>query len=820
MCALYSHPGKLLKDHLYNVYRLGLKKFLSKELYFENLEELKLLTELVLITHDFGKANKYFQRKLEFKKLGREDDEEYKLLNQAGINKSNHSLLSAVCTYYIADELFKDKLLPLIAMVIVLRHHGNLKDFTDMISITEWELLEEQYQTFDLEELQTILNLSQINVNISGLTFNDIKAKLSGRPYNRIKIYLSRLLNKEENYLILNLIYSILISSDKADAIFYSKGLNYEQLEEMVLARRKLPADAADKYKKFKGWDQASNKMDKKRNQIYQEVIHSIENIDLDKERILSINVPTGTGKTLAALSAGLRLREKVGQNFRLIYTLPFTSIIDQNYERYEDVFARAGEVVDSSLLIKHHYLTPKSYIKKDVSGEELYDDEDYDVSKHLIESWNSEIIVTTFVQLLHSIFSNKNSNLIKFNNISNSIILLDEVQSIPYKYWELIKIIFKEMAKKLNCYFIFITATMPLIYSEENGEIKELAVNKEEYFDFFDRIVLDLSHYRKEMTLEVFKEFISEELVKYPGKNILIILNTIKSSIEIYEHLVEEIEQDKEELIYLSTNIVPKEREERIKQIGTNDKRQIIVSTQMVEAGVDIDLDRVYRDFAPLDSINQSCGRCNRNFDPAKKGTVILLKLLNENDRNKPFAKYVYGDILRVKTDLLLAELPDSLDEKKFFEINKKYFELVNSAKRNDISIDLLKFIKNLKYQTAFFSNHKSVFQLIEQDYETVNLFIELDQDAVEIWQRYQEINEIEIKSPEDFSIRRSRFEVIKKDFLNYVITIPKYVAKKQLDDGQLENNFNYVNFYQVKDVYRQETGFKRDEVELCSFF
>src|SRR5690554_3837381 len=98
MYSLYSHPGKLLKDHLYNVYRLGNKIFLSKDLNFENIEDLNLMTKLVLITHDFGKANKYFQKKLKLKESGREEEEEYKVLTQEGINKSNHSLLSAIFT--------------------------------------------------------------------------------------------------------------------------------------------------------------------------------------------------------------------------------------------------------------------------------------------------------------------------------------------------------------------------------------------------------------------------------------------------------------------------------------------------------------------------------------------------------------------------------------------------------------------------------------------------------------------------------------------------------------------------------------------------
>jgi CRISPR-associated endonuclease/helicase Cas3 len=821
MWSLYSHPGKLLKDHLYNVYRLGLKKFIDKDLNFSNLEEIKLLTKIALITHDFGKANKYFQRKLELKEQGKENDEEYKILTQKGINKSNHSLLSALFTYYIADEFIETQLYSLIAMVVVMRHHGNLKDFLDMISVSDWDLLEEQFNTVNLTELQCILNLSDINLQIKDLKFIELKNKLTGRDYRRIKMKLNKLLTGEENFLLINFIYSILISSDKADAIFYSKGLSYEQLEQMVFDRKIIKADSVDRYRQIMGWHLAENEMDKKRNEIYQDVINQIDKIHVKEDKILSINVPTGTGKTLTALSAGLKLRDKIGQSYRLIYALPFTTIIDQNYDEYVKVFTELGEIIDSSLLIKHHYLTPRSYIKRDSSGEELYADEDYDISKHLIESWNSEIIVTTFVQLIHSIFTNKNRELIKFNNIANSIILLDEVQSIPYKYWKLIRIIFKEMAEKLNCYFIFITATMPLIYHENDGEIIELASNKKEYYNFFDRIKLDLSHFKSEMNLHQFKEFISEELEKYPYNSILIVLNTIKTSIEIYDYIKEIVNPEEEETIYLSTNIIPREREKRIEQIGKSKKRQIVVSTQMVEAGVNIDLDRVYRDFAPLDSINQTCGRCNRNFDPNKKGVVILVRLVNENHHNKTFASYVYGDILRLKTEKLLSSLPETVHEGRFLEMNNKYFELINEVKGDEISNLLLEFIRELKYEKAFYHNDEGkIFQLIEQDYDTVNLFIELDKDAEVVWGQYQETSNIVINGPEDINKRRALFEQIKKDFLGYVITIPKKVASKQLDDNQLENNFNYVNIDQVEDVYKLETGFKRDNVELISFF
>ncbi|SDC86109.1 MULTISPECIES: CRISPR-associated helicase/endonuclease Cas3 [unclassified Candidatus Frackibacter] len=819
MRQLYSHPDKLLKDHLYNVYKLGMEKFRSKNLNFNNVDEIELMTKVILISHDFGKANEFFQRKLQLSTKGKTKCKEYQELTKQGKNKSNHSLLSALFAYYILDELIDDSLLSLFGMIIVYRHHGNLNDFRDMIRVKDWRLLEEQFVTVPLESLQEILDRVSLEVDITNLTFDEFKDKLDSYRFRRKVRKLKKILVEESNYLIVNLIYSILISSDKAEAIFYSKGLSYDKLEELVLSRREVDSEVIDKYKRLKGWNEPENKMDEQRNKIYDEVIENGMTADLSEDRILSINVPTGTGKTLSSLATGLKLRERVGQNYRLIYTLPFTSIIDQNFDVFTDVFSKTGLQVDNSLLIKHHYLTPKSYSKDD------YDDEEYDISKHLIESWNSEIIVTTFVQLLHSIFSNQNRSLLKFYNISNSIILLDEVQNIPHRYWELVKIMLQEIAYKLDCYFIFITATMPLIYSEQEKEIKELAINKREHFQFFDRIKLDLSEMKDEKTLDEFKEFIIWELEDYSNKNFLIILNTIKTSIEIYEYINELVEDGiiEGETIYLSSNIVPKEREKRIKKIGNSNQRQIIISTQMVEAGVDIDLDRVYRDFGPLDAINQTCGRCNRNFDSDKKGVVTLVKLINEDHDDILYASYIYGKTLLRNTDELLSQLPDIVKEKEFFKINKEYFKKVDDVKSNDVSINLLDKIKKLKYKKAFWNDEDEkgeVFNLIEQDFETVNIFIELDEKAHEIWRQYRSINEMEINRVDDYSKRKAKFEEIKREFLGYVITIPTQVAREQLEDEELENTFNLVDFDQYETIYDERTGFKRDKTEVDTFF
>src|SRR5450830_506841 len=141
-----------------------------------------------------------------------------------------------------------------------------------------------------------------------------------------------------------------------------------------------------------------------------------LKTLSLDNN-IYSLNVPTGTGKTLTALSFSLKLRDKIKTelNFmtKIIYSLPFLSIIDQNFKVFEDVFKNVqGYTPTTDILLKHHHLSDIFY---ETNGNVEYDTSE---SLLLIEGWNSEIIVTTFIQFFHSLISNKNRSLRKFHNI------------------------------------------------------------------------------------------------------------------------------------------------------------------------------------------------------------------------------------------------------------------------------------------------------------------------------------------------------------------------------------------------------------------
>lgn len=487
-------------------------------------------------------------------------------------------------------------------------------------------------------------------------------------------------------------------------------------------------------------------------------------------------------------MSAALKLKNKIGKDMKIIYCLPFTSVIDQNYNDYKRAIKEIKQVddVSSKDILKHHYLSPKDY-----KDEELY--YEADEGRFLTQNWNSQIVVTTFIQLFTTLFSNRNSDLIKFNSLSNSIVLLDEVQSIPYKYWKVINLYFKEISEKMNIYFIFVTATQPLIFKK--NEIKELAAHSEYYFKQCKRTKLIIKE--EEMSKEDFFCYVKEIINENPNKNILIIVNTIKLSQELYEEILNE---DSREYIYLSTSIIPKERKNRIDKVKKSTNKNVVVSTQMIEAGVDIDMDIVIRDIAPLDSINQSAGRANRESRGLYLGEVHIVKV---RGNTQLMAKYVYRDDIILQATQKALKNRDIILEEDYKEISDKYFCELNENKSDKISDELSNYIYQLEFEIV-----EEKFKLIDEQ-DKIQLFIELDDEATIIWDSYK--GYLNIKNPFE---RRNKLESIKGEFYKYVISVFRNKSRENIECG-----IGFVSKYQLENTYDQNFGYKSKE-ESCMIF
>lgn len=768
---LYSHPGRLLEEHLIGVANLA--DSFCKDKSFPQQERLKILTRTIALSHDLGKATTFFQNYLKA-----DEKEKLKFKNQ---KETRHGLFSAVCTYYLVKELLNRTnedvgYYPFFAFEVVKRHHGNLQDLIDeaIFNNEDKKLVNKQLENIN-EENFTILSQHLFEAGLPiKLTKKIISDWIDRFPeeLRAIKKALRQNIGDASNYLLLNLLYSILLDGDKSDVVVR----DFSHFDRQTGS---ISANIVDIYKSKQSFQDSS--INAIRESAYLEVIN--KEIDIEK-RFYSINLPTGLGKTLISLSFASKLRELVNNKTqgkfvpRIIYALPFLSIIEQNSDVFEKVLKANGIAPYSNILLKHHHLSEISY---QINKNEEFEP---DSAKIMIEGWNSEIIVTTFVQLFHTLLTNRNKNLRKFHRINNSIIILDEIQSIPIKYWLLIKTIFQFLTEKLNVYVIFITATEPLIF--EKTEMVSL-VERDKYFQTMNRVNLKPS-LDKDLTLEeLYSTFRIEQNKRY-----LFIFNTISAAKKYYELA----KADHKDISFISTHIIPKERLERISDIKKG-KYKIVITTQLVEAGVDIDFDVVVRDIAPLDSINQASGRCNRNNSGLEKGEVYVFSLKDET--GKKYSSYIYDSVLLDITKNILGKHQE-IQEQEFLELINNYYKETFEKKAQDESRKILEAIGKLRYDSEERENISiSDFKLIDEDYSKKNVFVEVDDDAKEVWSQY-----MELKSKDLFE-RKKAFDAIKADFYQYVISIPTKVKNSPPEFGFL----GYVRNAVISDYYNSETGF-----------
>ncbi len=768
--GILSHPNKYIEDHVSNVLNLSLRFFDNIQNQSQKEKILKDILSIIVFAHDIGKTTRFFQDYI----TGRLDKK----------SETRHSLLGGVVGFYLADIYLNsidvdDPFLRAISFILPKRHHSNLKDFLDELILNDEELklLELQINSIDNKSFKTFIeNIDFGFKQIQSFSLNDIILKDISDKLSKVKRKIRKLKDEKSIRYFIDtiLLFSILLDADKSDA-----GIKEED-KSGLFNEKYIEPTVVDKYITNKLANDKDN-INKIRTEAFNEI--SDFGIDLNK-KIYAITLPTGIGKTLLSFKLALKIADKVKQelnkDLKIIYSLPFLSVIEQNYSVFEEVL----NTNDNSVLLKYHHLTGFSYKNED-------EEYDYDTSRILIEGFNSKIIVTTFMQFFYSILSNKNKMLRKFHKFANSVIILDEVQSIPHEYWLLIRELFIEMTKRFNCYIILSTATQPLIF-EENDYVN--VVNYENYFQKFNRYKLNI-----DLTSKTVEEFYGSLNIE-DNKSYLFVMNTVPSAKKLYMLLKEKYPDDIE---FLSTHVIPKDRFQRINDIR-NKKKRIVVSTQLIEAGVDVDFDVVYRDFAPLDSIIQSAGRCNRH-GIKNEGIVNVIRL--KDDNNKFYSSRIYDTYLLNKTQEVLKQ--KYYEEKDINTLITDYFNLVKDGASDYISQRLLEMIYKLKFygeKEKEEVNSIQDFVLIKEDFYKQDVFIEKDDQAKEIWETYK--NEVVNNKKVDMFQRRKKFDEIKARFYEYVISVPIKGDSIKEDSG-----FYYISEKFLKHYYDLGTGFITDD-------
>ena len=419
------------------------------------------------------------------------------------------------------------------------------------------------------------------------------------------------------------------------------------------------------------------------------EILKNCLEMGKTEKGLFRLTVPTGGGKTVASLAFALRhaLENKMD---RIIYVIPYTSIIEQNAKVFRDILG------EENVLENHCNV-------------------DYESSEELLpmqlasENWDKPIVVTTNVQFFESLFANKSSKCRKLHNIANSVIIFDEVQMLPNDYLKPCIAMIEELINNYQVSAVLCTATQPALASffHEGISAKELCPRMEEQFEFFKRTVFEKVGVLTE------NDLIQRLEKEYQA---LCIVNTKKRAQRIYKQL------EGEGVYHLSTSMYPKHRRRILREIRERlqkNKKCILISTSLVEAGVDLDFQSVYRELAGVDSMIQAAGRCNREgLRPEKESKVYIFQF--EGKEN------VLGQ--RQQIDVAKSVIADNRDISDMESITQ-YFEMLYHIKGD--SLDKKKILDEFQNKRYNFAKVGKEFKLIEQNTKTI--FINYETEANE---------------------------------------------------------------------------------------
>ncbi len=451
-----------------------------------------------------------------------------------------------------------------------------------------------------------------------------------------------------------------------------------------------------------------------------------------------SMTLPTGMGKTLASVSWALHHAQH-NKLKRIIIVLPFISIIDQTAQELKRIFG------EEWVLEHHSNFNDDEEANRNIADENLLN-EAY-TRRLATENWDYPIIVTTSVQFFESLFGNKPSRCRKIHNIAQSVVIFDEVQTLPKELVLPTLTMLKNVQKVMGVSFLFCTATQPAFEKSEAFDgiesIQPLVENPKEVFDATRRVVyLPLNNYEP-ITIEDLCENVLER-----NDSILCVFNTKKQALLFFDAIHDCSDY---KVFHLSTSMYPAHRKKVIGNIRTclNNKEKILVSsTQLIEAGVDFDFPYLYREIAPLESIIQSAGRCNREGKLDKPGEVYIFSIDGAGSPNKQYRSLSeFANSLYKGNETLLFE------HDFFGEYYRKAFKLFIPEDKNNIGQARLGF----NFKTVAESYH-----LIEST--TTPIFILCDESKV----LYEKIRYKPILSRSDYRALQQYSVQVYDNFMN----------------------------------------------------
>ncbi|MFR2845666.1 MAG: CRISPR-associated helicase Cas3' [Hungatella hathewayi] len=728
--------------------KLILGRFLQR--YMENCtKEAELffweMLEGSIIFHDTGKINPAFQRERMKKPFKYQKD--FQILEG-----SKHSLLSSViyldyCYYLLAqmtmsiDEKRKLKSLIYVNAYIISRHHD------DLGAMREYgEKFLEGGQIYEMisrlpNEKQTLykgpFHFNQENIGTVCKAFPGGGKKRESREDDRK--------GGMELYIYARLLYSLLTSADYYATTEYMNGFAINQFGEVnQVDELRRVYEACGVLKSIREYEKtnvgtkfvAENEINALRCQLFLEAeaewkVHKEENV-------FFLEAPTGSGKSNTAMNLSFQML-KAGQT-KLCYVYPFNTLVEQNLDSIKRIFGGNEDIM--SMVTVVNSVTP---IKIDEDKKKAMSENNSEFYQSALldrQFLNYPFILTTHVGLFETLFSNKREALFGFLQMAGSVIVLDEIQSYKNTLWSEIIIFLKAFAEFMNMKVLIMSATLPdLEYlTEESGQVVRLMKRRDQYFlnpVFRERVQLSYEMLKEKTDFEQLHHHICDHVQQ--EKKVLVEFIKKKSAYEFYEYACEYGILGME-LRLLTGDDNRLDREKILNEIRCSDKGVILIATQVVEAGVDIDMDIGYKDISKLDSEEQFLGRINRSCK--KGGVTYFFDLDNAGD--------IYKDDFRINRELTLEneEMREALKNKQFAEYYLSVINLLKESRNKSASEEGLEhFFKEVKHGN--FKEIAAHMHLIEENSWTMSVYlsrmIELPDgtqlDGEVCWEEYKKL-------------------------------------------------------------------------------
>lgn len=766
----------------------------------ENESIKKFWNEMIVNTiymHDIGKLNINFQidkmKNEIFKRVPLYQSKRHSDLSaRIYLDYFGKKLLDLYSENKVDDEIaFKCLVFIVINYYIISKHHSSIKSLReDFYKEGGIAATPEKFKEL-LEEVNNYCPNLKILIKDNAELFGVLESLNKENWSNSIE---TKDWESVDYYIYTKLLYSLLVSSDFYATSEYSSGKPIESLNLLTNIDEYISVfNNTDIYKGIK-LHQETGKIFSKDNINYyrsEMFLEAEQNLGKNiKENILFLEAPTGSGKTITSINLALKLLEKNRELNKIFYIFPFNTLVEQTNASLREIFQ--GSFLEENISVINS-ITPI----KEVENEDGRDQIDYERSLLNRQFIHSPIVLTTHVHFFENLFGIDRESSFALPHLANSVVIMDEIQSYKNKIWKEIIIFLKKYAEILNIKIIIMSATLPNLSFLLNSEaqIPSLVINKEKYYRnpiFKDRVSLDFSLLEKEYEKEeLFDQIEKIILEKYRDKKVVVEFIKKSSAFDFYKRLVEKNEDSKEDIFLITGDDNKAERKKIIKEAKDKKRKSmILVATQVIEAGVDIDMDIGFKNISILDADEQFLGRINRSCK--KKNCKVYFFKLDDGGK-------IYKSDVRIqgRFTLMNEEMREILKSKNFSEYYSKILEVLDDFSNKEDEENIENFRRNKVVQLNFEEINKRL-KLITDEMKTKMIFfsrnIKIEGEETEGNKVWKEFKEVFLNNEIGYAERRVKLSKVmeKVDLFSY--NIPKEMTYRLSYQDSIGDNILYI--------------------------